>query len=91
MAGARPSRTRRRKRCSSRSIGAELSVHYKRLEQEAYLRLSGIQDGLSPRDALEFAFAEGSIAEDAKVRQVEQWFKTWMSIGWFSKSNTKKD
>ena len=70
---------------------AEFSVHYKRLEQEAYLLLSGIQDGLSLVDALDFAFAESGIAEEVKARQVEQWFKTWMSLGWFCKSNTKKD
>jgi hypothetical protein len=70
---------------------AEFSVHYKRLEQEAYLLLSGIQDGLSLADALDFAFAESGIAEEDKARQVEQWFKTWMSLGWFCKSITKKD
>jgi hypothetical protein len=70
---------------------AEFSVHYKRLEQEAYLLLSGIQDELSLTDALDFAFAESGIAEDAKARQVEQWFKTWMSLGWFCKANTKED
>lgn len=70
---------------------AEFSVHYKRLEQEAYLLLSGIQNELSLPDALDFAFAESAVTEDAKARQVEQWFKTWMSLGWFSKSNPKKD
>jgi hypothetical protein len=67
------------------------SVHYKRLEQEAYVLLSGIRDGLSLPDALDFAFKETGIAEGAMARQVEQWFKTWMSLGWFCKSNVKKD
>jgi hypothetical protein len=70
---------------------AVFSVHYNRLDQEAYLLLLGIQDGLSLPDALDVAFAESGIADGAKARQVEQWFKAWMSLGWFSKSNTKKD
>jgi hypothetical protein len=70
---------------------ADFSVHYRRLEREAYLLLSGIQDGLSLSDALDSAFADSDIAEELKARQIEQWFRTWMSLGWFCKSNTKKD
>jgi Putative DNA-binding domain len=70
---------------------ADLSVHYKRLECEAYLLLSGIQDGVSLAEALDFAFADSGIAKEVQARQVEQWFKTWMSLGWFCKSDTKKD
>jgi Putative DNA-binding domain len=70
---------------------ADFSVHYKRLGQEAYLLLSGIQDGLSLPDALDFAFADSGIAEEVQAHRIEQWFRTWMSLGWFCKSNTKKD
>ena len=70
---------------------ADFSVHYKRVEREAYLLLSGIQDGLSLSDALDFAFADSDIAAEVQARQIEQWFRTWMSLGWFYKSNTKKD
>jgi hypothetical protein len=68
---------------------ADFSVHHMRLEQEAYLLLSGIQDGLSLSDALDFAFVESSIAREIQASQIEQWFGTWMSLGWFCKSNTK--
>ena len=70
---------------------ADFSVHYKRVEREAYLLLSGVRDGLSLSDALDFAFADSDIAEEIQARQIEQWFGTWMSLGWFCKSNTKKD
>jgi len=70
---------------------ADFSVHYKRVEREAYLLLSGIQEGLSLSDALDFAFADSGIAKKIQVSQIEQWFGTWMSLGWFCKSNTKKD
>jgi len=70
---------------------ADFSVHYKRVEREAYLLLSGIQDGLSLSDALDFAFADSDIAKEVQASQIEQWFGTWMSLGWFCKSNTKKD
>jgi hypothetical protein len=70
---------------------ADFSVHYKRLEREAYLLLSGIQDGLSLSDALNFAFADSNIAEELRASQIEQWFRTWMCLGWFRNSNTKKD
>lgn len=69
---------------------ADFSVHYKRVEREAYLLLSGIQDGLSLSDALDFAFVESGIAREVQASQIEQWFGTWMSLGWFCKSNTKE-
>jgi hypothetical protein len=70
---------------------ADFSVHYKRVEREAYLLLSGIQDGLSLSDALDLTFADSDIAEEIQARQIEQWLRTWMSLGWFCKSNTNKD
>jgi hypothetical protein len=70
---------------------ADFSVHYKRVEREAYLLLSAIQDGLSLSDALDLTFADSDIAEEIQARQIEQWLRTWMSLGWFCKSNTKKD
>ena len=70
---------------------ADFSVHYKRVEREAYLLLSGIQDGLSLSDALDLTFADSGIAKEVQANQIEQWFGTWMSLGWFCKSNTKKD
>jgi len=70
---------------------ADFSVHYKRVEREAYLLLSGIQDGLSLSDALDLTFADCGIAKEVQASQIEQWFGTWMSLGWFCKSNTKKD
>ena len=38
-------------------------VYYKRLAEDVYLLLSGIQDGLSLPDALDFAFADSGIAK----------------------------
>jgi hypothetical protein len=70
---------------------ADFSVHYKRVKQEAYLLLSGIQDGLSLPDALDLSFADCGSAKEVQASQIEQWFGTWMSLGWFCKSNTKKD
>jgi hypothetical protein len=74
---------------------ADFSVHYKRVEREAYLLLSGIQNGLSLPDALDLIFADSRIAKQVQASQIEsqieQWFGTWMSLGWFCKSNTKKD
>ena len=70
---------------------AEFSVHYKRLEREPFLLLSSIRDGNSLPEALDFAFAGSGIPEVIQARQIEHWFGMWMSIGWFCKSNTKKD
>jgi hypothetical protein len=70
---------------------ADFSVHYKRVEREAYLLLSGIQDGLALSDALDFTFADSSVAKEIQAKQIEQWFGMWMSLGWFCKSNTEKD
>jgi len=70
---------------------ADFSVYYKRVQREAYLLLSAIQDGLSLPDALDLTFADSGIAKEIQARQIEQWFGTWMALGWFCKSNTKKD
>jgi len=68
---------------------ADLSVHYRRLEQEAYFLLSGIQGGLSLSHVLDLTFAGSPIADAVQAPRVEQWFRTWMSLGWFCKSNSK--
>ena len=52
----------------------DFSVHYKRFEQEAYLLLAGIQDGLSLPDALDFAFAYSGIVKEAQAHRIEQRF-----------------
>jgi hypothetical protein len=70
---------------------AEFSVHYKRLERESFLLLSSIRAGNPLPEALDFAFAGSGIPEVIQARQIEHWFGMWMSIGWFCKSNTKKD
>jgi hypothetical protein len=70
---------------------ADFSVHYKRLEREAYLLLSAMQNGLSLANALDLTFADSGIAQEVQARQIEQWFETWMALNWFCKSNTKKD
>ncbi len=69
---------------------ADLSVHYSRLEQEAYFVLSGIRGGLSLAHVLDLTFADSPVPDAVQARQVEQWFRTWMSLGWFCKSNAKK-
>jgi hypothetical protein len=50
---------------------ADFSVHYKRMEREAYLLLSGIQDGQSLSDALNLTFADSGIDNETQASQIE--------------------
>ncbi|MGA3210136.1 MAG: DNA-binding domain-containing protein [Terriglobales bacterium] len=63
---------------------AELSVHYKRLDREAFLLLQALQSGATLSEALEAAFSGGAVSEDAAA-QLQSWFANWMELGWFAR------
>jgi hypothetical protein len=61
----------------------ELSVHYKRLDREAFHLLRGIQSGGSLADAMEAAFTGSELAPDTWPALIESWFANWRALGWF--------
>ncbi len=71
----------------------DYSVHYKRLQPEAFRLLSLLRDGTSLIAAIEAAFADSDMAEEQQAQSVEQWFRLWQSLGWFcaAESPTKEN
>ena len=64
---------------------AELSVHYKRLEREAFLMLQSLQGGATLSEALESAFSGSSLSQGAAAELIQGWFANWMELGWFAR------
>ena len=62
---------------------AELSVHYKRLDPEAFRLLRSIQRGASLGDGVEAAFKGCKIPADHWPHLIERWFANWMELCWF--------
>jgi hypothetical protein len=60
----------------------ELSVYYKRLEPEAFLLLAALRKGKPLDTACAEAFADSKIPPDSSAAKVQQWFATWMRLGW---------
>jgi hypothetical protein len=77
-----------------RSVKAEeifLAVHrldnevfFKRLEPAGYEILAAIRDGATLTDAIEAAVSP-DVQPEAWAAQIQGWFKSWMSFGWFCK------
>jgi hypothetical protein len=62
---------------------AEFSVHYKRLDPEAFRLLRSIQRGESLGEAVEVAFKGSRVPTDDWPHLIEGWFANWMELGWF--------
>ena len=62
---------------------ADYSVHYKRLEPEAFRLLAAIRDGLGLQHAIQAAFVDNDRNEKEQAKNLEQWFGLWQSLGWF--------
>jgi hypothetical protein len=67
----------------------QLSVYYKRLDREAYILLLGLKDGMPLEEACAVAFADSKNLPDADAAKIQQWFATWMRLGWFAAAKRK--
>ena len=61
---------------------ADFSVHYKRVEKQAFLLLAALSRGLSIADAIEHSFADVNGTPEACARKVQKWFADWSRMGW---------
>src|SRR5271166_29106 len=61
----------------------DYSVHFKRLEPEAFQILSLVRDGAGLMNAIEDGFANSDMHEEQQAQSVEQWFRQWQTMGWF--------
>ncbi|HEY3928887.1 MAG TPA: DNA-binding domain-containing protein [Candidatus Koribacter sp.] len=62
----------------------EYSVCYRRVTHEGFRLLQALQEGKPLGEALEFAFHGSKLPEDSWPALVQEWFGSWMSLGWFS-------
>ena len=62
----------------------QLSVYYKRLEPEAYILLLAFKGGSPLEKACGMAFAGSKNLPEADAASIQQWFATWMRLGWFA-------
>jgi len=58
-------------------------VYFRRLEQEEFAILTALRQGKTLASAVETAFRKSAIAPEARPVQVQTWFQTWATLGWF--------
>jgi hypothetical protein len=61
------------------------SVYFRRLEPEEFVILKGLRDGKTLSHAVDSALRKSKIAPDERAAEVQQWFQTWSTLGWFCK------
>ena len=61
----------------------DYSVHYKRLEREAFRLLVALKNGSDLQQAIEAAFADAEGNEEQQAHDLKEWFGGWQSLGWF--------
>ena len=60
----------------------DFSVYYRRLQQEEFLTLSAIRQGLSLADAIAAGFTGSRIPEPRRAGSAQEWFANWAELGW---------
>ena len=60
----------------------KLSVYYKRLEPEAFQLLTALRNDAPLEAACAQAFADSKALPETNAAKVQQWFATWMRLGW---------
>jgi hypothetical protein len=65
----------------------ENSVYFRRLESEEFLILKELRAGKTLNRAIETALRKSSIAPDERPSQIQEWFQTWATLGWFCRSD----
>jgi hypothetical protein len=60
----------------------EFSVYYLRLEREAFLLLSALNQGKTLAEAIEAGFASSRIPPEQRASRLQELFKQWAELGW---------
>ena len=63
------------------------SVYFRRLEREEFLILKELRAGKTLSRAVESALRKSSIAAEDRPAQIQTWFQTWSTLGWFCRSS----
>jgi hypothetical protein len=62
------------------------SVYFRRLEREEFLILKELRAGKTLSRAVDAALRKSSIAPEDRPAQIQTWFQTWSTLGWFCRS-----
>ncbi len=66
------------------------SVYFRRLEREEFLILKELRAGKTLSGAVASALRKSSIALEERPAQIQSWFQTWSTLGWFCRSMAAK-
>jgi hypothetical protein len=59
------------------------SVYYRRLNREAYLLLSALQQQFPLDEAIESAFADTTLSPEEQALKIQEYFAHASELGWF--------
>ena len=62
------------------------SVYFRRLELEEFLILKELRAGKTLSRAVDSALRKSAIASDDRPAQIQNWFQTWSTLGWFCRT-----
>jgi hypothetical protein len=66
----------------------ENSIYYRRIDHEAYLLLSQLQNGVSLGLALEAAFRNSNLSAEDQAAKIQEYFAHAAELGWFCKQDS---
>jgi hypothetical protein len=64
----------------------EDSVYFRLLEREEFLILRELRAGKTLSRAIDAPLRKSSIPADERPAQIQHWFQTWSTLGWFCRS-----
>ena len=62
------------------------SVYFRRLEREEFQILKELRAGKTLSRAIASALRKSSIAPEDRPAQIQSWFQTWSTLGWFCRA-----
>jgi Putative DNA-binding domain len=68
----------------------DYSVYFRRLDEEEFSILTALRQGKTLSAAVESAFRKSNIAPEQRPLNVQTWFQTWSTLGWFCRPEKKR-
>jgi len=68
----------------------DYSVYFRRLDQEEFFILTALREGKTLSAAVESAFRKSMVPMEERPLQVQTWFQTWSTLGWFCRPKKKR-
>jgi hypothetical protein len=68
----------------------ENSVYYRRIDREAFLLLSALQQQSTLGEAIETAFADSKFSAEQQLEKIQQYFAHAAELGWFCRHQAER-